>query len=98
LLYNLGYDIDVTPKVKIITNVNWLQFDTTAPLKLLLQDNKISRDIGLDYSIGLQYRPFLNQNAIITFGAAALTPANGFKDLYTGQTLYSFFTSVTLTY
>jgi hypothetical protein len=44
------------------------------------------------------YRPFLNNNVIINFGAACLLPGQGFRDLYTNDTLYSFFTGITLTY
>ena len=73
-------------------------FDDTAVIQELLGDDKIGRSIGLDYSVGLQWRPFLNNNAIINFGAAALTPSNGFKDIYSSQTLYSVFLGVTLTY
>jgi len=97
-IYNLGTDFDITPKVKMLANVSWLRFSDTSSLKQLEHDNKIGRDIGLDYSIGLQYRPFLNNNAIINFGAAALTPGNGFRDLYSSQTLYSVFLGLTLSY
>lgn len=97
-IYNLGTDFDITPKLKVLANVSWLRFADTQVLKELEHDNKIGRDIGLDYSIGVQYRPFLNNNAIINFGAAALTPGNGFRDLYSSQTLYSVFLGVTLAY
>jgi hypothetical protein len=97
-IYNLGTDFDVTPKLKVLANVSWLRFADTQVLKELEHDNKIGRDIGLDYSIGVQYRPFLNNNAIINFGAAALTPGNGFRDLYSSETLYSVFMGVTLAY
>jgi len=73
-------------------------FDDTSSLQSLEHDDKLGRDIGLDYSIGVQYRPFLNNNAIINFGAAALSPGNGFKDLYSSETLYSVFMGVTLSY
>jgi hypothetical protein len=98
LIYNAGIDYDVTTKLKLITNVSYLQFADTSVLKLLLQDNKIGRDIGLDYGIGLRYRPFLNNNLIMELGAAALTPGNGFRELYSNKTLYSTFLSTTFTY
>jgi hypothetical protein len=97
-VYNIGADFDVTPKLKVITNLSWLMFADTSVIQEVLQDNKIGRDIGLDYSIGVQYRPFLNNNAIINFGAAALSPGNGFKDIYSNQTLYSVFMGITLSY
>ena len=56
------------------------------------------RDIGVDLSVGLEYRPFLNNNAIVEVGVACLIPGNGFKDIYTSETLYSAFVALTLTY
>jgi hypothetical protein len=97
-ILNGGVDFEITPRLKAITNVSWLMFDDTSSLQELLHDNKIGRDIGLDYSVGLQYRPFLNNNAIVSFGAAALTPGNGFKGIYGSETLYSVFMGVTLSY
>jgi hypothetical protein len=97
-MYNLGVDFDVTPRLKVISNLTWLTFDDTGVIREVLHDNKIGHDIGLDYSLGVQWRPFLNNNAIINFGAAALTPGQGFKDIYTSQTLYSVFLGVTLSY
>jgi hypothetical protein len=97
-IYNVGADFDVTPKLKVLGNVSWLMFADTSTLQFLEHDDKLGKDIGLDYSVGVQYRPFLNNNAIINFGAAALSPGNGFKDLYNSQTLYSVFLGVTLSY
>jgi len=97
-LYNIGADFDVTPRTKVFTNATYLQFATTEVLETLLFDDKIGRDIGLDLSVGVQYRPLNSQNIVITAGVAALVPASGFKDIYTAETLYSTFLSVTLTY
>lgn len=98
LLYNVGMDFDLTPKTKLVTNVSYLQFVTTDSLELLLGDNKIGRDIGIDISAGLQYRPFNTNNVIFTVGGAVLLPGQGFKDLYTDEALYSIFGAMTLTY
>ena len=46
----------------------------------------------------MQYRPLLTDNVILTAGVGALTPWAGFRDIYTNQTLYSTFVSITLTY
>jgi hypothetical protein len=98
LLYNVGADFDVTPRTKVITNLSYLQFAEPQVLRQLLFDDKIGRDIGIDISVGVQYRPLNTQNIILTAGAAALIPAQGFKDIYTSDTLYSVFLSATLTY
>jgi hypothetical protein len=98
MLFNLGADIEVTPKLKLIGNASYLRFVNSNVMEEILQDNNIDEEIGVDLSIGAIYRPFLNNNVIINFGAACLLPGQGFRDLYTDDTLYSFFTGVTLTY
>ena len=65
---------------------------------LFRSQKNIGRDIGFDYSVGLQYRPLLIDNIILTVGAAALTPSQGFRDVLIGQTLYSAFLAATVTY
>jgi hypothetical protein len=98
LIYNAGFDLNVTPKVKFIANVSYLQFADPAVLQLVLHDDRITREIGLDYGIGVEYRPFLNNNVILKVGAAALDPGSGFREMYTNQTLYSIYTAATITY
>ncbi|MBI4469179.1 MAG: carboxypeptidase regulatory-like domain-containing protein [Acidobacteria bacterium] len=95
-LYNLGVDAAITPKMKGSFNINYLQFHRTEPLELLLFQPGLRRSIGLDYSLGFQYRPFLNDQCIITAGAAGLTPGDGLKRIYTSKTLYSTFVGVRL--
>jgi hypothetical protein len=98
-LLNGGYEAEITPKLKMILNVNHLRFVTTQTLEHFLNQPNINKNIGVDYSLGLIYRPFLNNNAIVTFGAAGLTPFEGFEDIYeTSQTQFSSFMSLTLTY
>jgi hypothetical protein len=97
-LYNIGADVDLTPKLKLITNASYLQFADTSSLETVLQDGSIHRDIGIDLSVGVEYRPLLNNNVIFVFGVGALIPAQGFKDIYTSETLYSAFVAMTFTY
>ncbi len=95
-LFNAGADFDVTPKLRSFINVNFLRFDRTEPLELLLFQAPIHHFIGVDYSIGFQYRPPLTENIILTAGAAGLTPGKGFRDIYTGKTLFSLFANLRL--
>jgi hypothetical protein len=97
-LFNLGADVELTPKVKLIANASYLRFVNSSSMELILQDNQIDEEIGVDLSLGVLYRPFLNNNVILNAGAAALFPGQGFEDLYTNETLYSTFLGVTLTY
>jgi len=88
---NAGADAEITPKLRGILNVNYLRFDRTEPLELLLFQAPVRHSIGTDASIGFQYRPPLTENMVVTFGGAALIPGQGFADIYSRKTLYSTF-------
>ena len=92
LLTNLGADFDVTPKLRTFVNVNYLRFEDTEPLELLLFQAPIRHSIGVDSSVGVRYRPPLTENFSITAGAAALVPGQGLRDIYGGKTFWSLFT------
>jgi hypothetical protein len=82
LLLNAGVDFDITPKLRLINNVNFLWFDTVAPLQVFTYQQHIDNFIGIDLSMGVEYRPFLNNNVILTAGVAGLVPGEGFRDLF----------------
>ncbi|MDT5269367.1 MAG: hypothetical protein QOH49_1553 [Acidobacteriota bacterium] len=83
---NLGYDIELTQRIKAIFNFNYLRFHRTEPLEYLLFQNHIRHDIGEDLSVGVAYRPRLINNVTLNFGASMLKPGRGFRDIYTDQT------------
>ncbi|HVF57950.1 MAG TPA: carboxypeptidase-like regulatory domain-containing protein [Pyrinomonadaceae bacterium] len=83
LIYNAGFDIEVTQRIKAVFNFNHLRFHRTESLEYVLFQNRIRHDIGQDYSVGVAYRPLLNNNFTFTFGASALRPGRGFRDIYT---------------
>jgi len=93
-LFNLGADVPITPDIKGFINANYMRFHHVAPLELLLFQSNIASDIGVDYSTGINYRPKLNDNIVITGGIAALTPGAGLRKIYTNQTVFSIFTIV----
>jgi len=97
-LVNGGVDAELTPKLKMLINFNYLWFVQTQPLQVTLHQPDIRHAIGLDSSIGFIYRPFLNNNALISAGFAGFTPGGGFKDIQISQTLYQAFLSATLTF
>lgn len=99
LLAHAGYDAELTPKLKASLGINYLRFVTTAVLVDFTNQNAIHKQIGVEYSLGAIYRPFLNNNAILTIGLSAFSPLAGFTDLYeTGSVQYSFLSSLQLTY
>jgi hypothetical protein len=82
LLLNLGVDFDVTPKLRMINNANLLWFDETDVLEQFVFQGNIDREIGADLSMGVEYRPLLNNNVILIGGVSMLIPGNGFEDIY----------------
>ena len=94
LILNARADFDLTPKLKSLVNVNYLRFERTAPIELLLFESPIHNTIGVDTSLGFEYRPPLSENIVIIGGASALSPGQGFRDIYSGKTQFSLFANV----
>jgi hypothetical protein len=82
ILLNAGVDFDITPKLRLITNLNFNWFDSVAVLRQFTFQQHIDNFIGIDLSMGIEYRPFLNNNVIIKAGVASLIPGEGFQELY----------------
>ena len=97
-LANAGADIDITPKLRGFVNFNFLRFMRTEPLEYILFESPIHHSIGEDLGLGVQYRPPLSENIILTGGASMLQPGRGFHDIYTGRTLFSVFGSAKFTF
>src|SRR5579864_8143764 len=98
LIANAGADFDITPKLKGFANFNYLRFQRTESLEYLLFQSPIHHTIGEDFGVGVEYRPPLTENIVLTGGASALQPGRGFKDIYTSRTLVSLFGSVKFTF
>ena len=94
LLFNVGADFDITPKLRGVVNASYLRFHHTQVLQQLLFQSNIDDSLGFDYGFGLIYRPPLSDNITITGGISALTPGTGLKAIYTGKTLISGFTTI----
>ena len=81
-----GLDADVTPKLKAFVNINHIQTLTTAVTQRVLFTNNANNDIGWDLSLGLEYRPLLTNNIILTSGIGFLLPGQGYKEIYRANT------------
>jgi hypothetical protein len=102
-LLNFGADVEVTPRCRLVGNANLLWFDEVDVLQQFVFQESIHRFIGTDLSLGLEYRPWLNNNAIIMAGVSGLIPERGFRDLYNPLVgdvggLFASFAQITLTY
>jgi hypothetical protein len=98
VLAGLGADFEVTPKVRASVNLNQLWFDDTAVLEAARNQGDVGRDIGLDVSLSVFYRPLTSQNVVIRFAASALVPGDGYRDLYGSTTPWSILANLVLAY
>ncbi len=98
-LASLGLDMELTPKLKTITTVNYVSFDETEVVEGLLFQAPIDRELGWDVSVGARWRPYLNQNVVVLGGVAAFRPGRGFRQIFERKSeLFHAFTTVTLTF
>jgi hypothetical protein len=86
IIVGYGLDADITPKLKGFMNVNYIWTADTAVTEQVLFTNHASNNIGLDCSIGFQWRPLLTENIIVSAGAGFLVPGQGYKDIYRANT------------
>src|SRR5207244_861573 len=77
ILLNLGADFNLTPKLRAFVNANYLRFDRTEPLELVLFQRPIGHGIGTDFGAGVEYVPPLTENIVVRGGASALVPSEG---------------------
>ena len=98
MLLGAGADLDLAPTLRASLNANYLRFADTASLEVARAQAGIDREIGLDFSVALTWRPLASQNVVVRLSAAALIPGEGFKDLYGSETPYSILGNVVFTY
>ncbi len=100
-LLGIGADFDVSPRLRVISNVNYLEFDNLSSLATLRNQQLHSTKIGVDVSFGIQYRPYFTQNIVVNASVAALLPGKGLRELY-GNTVdgtqYSALINILLTF
>ena len=102
-LANFGFDLELTPRLRSINNLNMLWFDHTEVLEQFVFQSGIDEHIGTDISSGLEYRPLLNDNVIVLAGVSGLIPSRGFEDLFgflsqDVDNLFAGFVEVAVTY
>ncbi len=86
LIAGYGADAEITPKLRAFLNVNYVWTATTEPTKRVLFTDRASNDLGLDCSLGFQFRPLLTDNIIVSAGAGFFVPGDGYRDIYRANT------------
>lgn len=97
-LFNAGFDAKITPKLRSTLNVNYAKFNRTEVLEAVLFQEHIRHSIGLDSGVGIQYRPLLSENIVVTAGFGTLVPGGGFQDIYNRKLLFSGFLNLRLVF
>lgn len=97
-LVGVGADLDLTPTLRVSGNLNHLAFDHTAPLEAARAQAGIDRDIGIDASVAVVWRPLAIQNVVARLSASALVPGAGYRDLFGDGTAWAVLGNVVLTY
>lgn len=97
-LLGVGADFDFTPTLRASVNANQLFFNDTAVLEVARSQGDVDREIGLDLSCALTWRPLAIQNLVFRLSAAALVPGSGFEQLYGDEVAYSVLGNVVLSY
>jgi hypothetical protein len=82
ILAGVGADFDITPRLRITTNINKLWFQNTNVIKALRVEGSIPKSIGTDVSISAIYRPKAIQNVVFRLSGALLDSGKGFQDLF----------------
>jgi hypothetical protein len=85
---NIGASAELTQTVRLVGNANYLRFVENKTLEVLLKQPAIHDDVGVDISLGAEYRPWLNNNVIFTPFVAVFAPLGGFKDIYQAGALF----------
>ncbi len=98
MLVGVGADLDLLPTLRASVNANDLWFADTSSLEAARSQAGIDRDIGLDLSVALTWRPLAIQNVVLRLSAAALIPGSGYKALSAARSPYSVLGNVVLTY
>ncbi len=99
LLLGAAVDVEITPKARAQFGSNYLLFQETDPLETYLELGGIDKDLGAEVFLGIQYRPYLNNNMILTLAGSAFQPGEGFARIYEDDDmLYALNLTLLLTY
>ncbi len=99
VIANIGVDMELTPKLRASINANSIWFAQTETLELFLNQNGIDSHFGSEVNLLVQYRPFLNNNIILTGGVSGFFPGRGYEDIYEDEDfLWQGIIGVTLVY
>jgi hypothetical protein len=93
ILYGGGV-VELTPKLRAFLNGSFLRFQDTESLEALLFQSPIHQNVGFDFGGGVEYRPPLSENIVVSGGAAAMRLGAGLRDIYGRDYFVSLFANL----
>lgn len=98
-LLGLGADMDLTPQLRVLMNLSSISFADTAVLQYLRNQGPVDRHLGTDLSVGVQFRPYSNQNVVLNASIATLEPGRAYRQLFDStERPYSVLVNLLLTF
>ncbi len=97
-LVGVGVDMDILPELRLTLNANQIYFDDTTTLEVARNQGHIDKNIGLDVSASIIYRPLMSQNVVLRASYAQLMPGQGFDDLFPDENAKSILINLVLSY
>ena len=76
IIVGTGLDADLTPKLRMQFNANYIRMVNPDVVKTVLFTNNVDRELGYDISLGFTYRPTLTNNIIINAGLGVMVTRN----------------------
>jgi hypothetical protein len=82
MLLGLGVDFDVTPELRVTLNANQLWFENTSSISAVRNQGTVDKNLGLDLSLSLTYRPQMIQNVVLRASGATMLGGAGYDNLF----------------
>jgi len=83
ILFGVGNEIDLTPRVRLFANANKVRLAEMESVQATQYPIEVnSPDLGTDLSLGVQWRPLLTDNIIVSAGYSVFLPGQGYKELF----------------
>ena len=98
LMAGFGADFDLSPTLRFSTNTNYLRFADTQVLSVARNQGTVGRELGVDVSLAVTWRPMAIQNVVTRLSVGTLIPGQGFQDLFGNTLPYVALGNVVLTY
>jgi hypothetical protein len=96
LLFNTGFNANLTSRANLQFNVNYYQLIDPEPWEVFSKTNNVGRSLGLEANLGVVYKPLIVDNVAITIGVSGLMPGDAIRDVSNqGNVLYTMFLDVT---